>query len=158
MTGCPHLTRENAFIAHLRRTRETHLAAQQRVFTDFRRVAHLNHVVEFRAAADLGFAYRGAIDCALGLDFDIVADDRDSALAHFVPGSVGLPREAEAVAADYDSVLKQDAMADAAVLTHGAVRVGEEILADFRAAIDRYKAVQHGVAPDLDVFIDEAVR
>src|SRR5580692_1863737 len=108
MSSGADLSGKNTFVANFRCTRESDLAAQQRVFTDFRRVAHLNHVVEFRAAADLGFANRGAIDCALGLDFDVVTDDRNSALAHLVPGSVGLPREAEAVAADYDSVLKQD--------------------------------------------------
>ncbi len=121
-------------------------------------MAYLNHVVEFRAAADLGFADRGAIDCTLRLDFNVIADDGDSALAHLVPGAVGLASEAEAVAADYDSVLKQDAMADAAVFAYRAVRVGEEVIADFRAAIDRHKTVQDSVAPDFDVFIDEAVR
>ena len=121
-------------------------------------MAYLNHVVEFCAAADLCFADGGAIDGAMRLNFDVIADDRDSALAHLVPGAVGLAREAEAVAADYDAVLEQDAMADAAVLAYRAVRVGEEVVADFRAAIDRDEAVQHGVASDLDVFIDEAVR
>ena len=87
----------------------------------FRGVAYLNHVVEFRAAADLCFADRGAIDGAMRLNFDVIADDGDSALAHLVPGAVGLAREAEAVAADYDAVLKEDAMADAAVLAHGAM-------------------------------------
>ena len=91
-------------------------------------------------------------------DFDVIADDRDSALAHFVPRAIGLAREAEAVAADYDSVLEQDVMADAAVIRVPRVRVGEEVVAEFRAAIDRDKAVQHGVASDFDVFINEAVR
>ena len=115
---------------------------------------YLNHVVEFRAAADVCFAYRGAIDCTLRLDFNVIADDGDSALAHFVPRAIGLAREAEAVAADYDSVLDQDAMADAAVLAHGAVRVGEEIVADCRASIDGDEAVQHDVASYLDFFIE----
>ena len=46
-------------------------------------------------------------------------------------------------------------MADAAMFANHGVGVGEKIVSDPRAAIDGHEAVQHGVLPDLDVFVNE---
>jgi hypothetical protein len=99
-----------------------------------------------------------AVNRAVRLNFDVVANHRDSRLSHFFPFPVCFSREAEAVAADDHSVLQQDAVSDAAVLADARVRVSEEIVADFRAAIDRDEAVQYGVRADLDIFGNVAVR
>ena len=109
------------------------------------------------AAADLRFADGRAVDRAVRLDFHVVADHRDSRLAHLVPLTARLAGEAEAVAADDDAVLQQHAIADAAILPDARVRVCEEIVADARPAINGNKAVQHRAAPDLDIFIHEAI-
>src|SRR5260221_2957299 len=49
-------------------------------------------------------------------------------------------------------------MADAAGFADDRVSMGEEVVADFRRAINGDKAVQHGVAADLRLIVDEAVR
>ena len=68
-------------------------------------MADLHEVVDFRAAAYVRLADRRPINRALRLNFDVVFDYRDSRLAHLVPVPVRLAREAEAVAADDDSIL-----------------------------------------------------
>ena len=151
-------TGENHAIADVRGARKPNLAAEQRVLADFASVPDLDEVVDFRSAADLRLADGGAVNRAVRLNFDVVANHRDSRLSHFFPFPVCFSREAEAVAADDHSVLQQDAVSDAAVLADARVRVSEEIVADFRAAIDRDEAVQYGVRADLDIFGNVAVR
>ena len=94
----------------------------------------------------------------MGLDFDVVADDGDARLTHLVPVAAGFARKTETVAADDDAVLQQHAMAEAAVFADAGVGVGEEIVADARAAINRDETVQDRMVPDFDVLVHETVR
>src|SRR5271155_255002 len=157
MASCADLAGKNAAIADVRGTGKADLAAEQRVFSYFAGVAALHEIVNFRAAADLRLADRGAVNGGVSLDFDVIADDGGARLTHFVPMAVRFAREAEAVAADDHPVLQQDAMAEAAILANAGVGVGEEIVADARAAINRDETVQDRVTTDLDVFVNETV-
>ena len=69
-------------------------------------MADLNEIVDFGASADRGFADGGAINRAVSLDFDVVADPCDPGLSHLVPATVGLAREAETITPDHHSVLQ----------------------------------------------------
>ncbi len=158
VSSCAHLSREDAAIAHFCGSSKADLTAQQRIFTDFRGMAHLHQVVDLRAAPDSGLADRRAVDCAMRLNFHVVGDHRDSRLAYLVPAPIGLAGKAEAVASDDGAILQEYAAADAAMFADAGMRVREKIVANCRAAINRDKAVKHGVAPDLDVVSNIAVR
>ncbi len=71
--------------------------------------------------------------------------------------SIGLARESKAVAADDHAVLQDHAVANPAVLPNAGMGVREKVVADFCAAIDGDKAVQHGISSDFDFFIDKAI-
>src|SRR5690348_7193127 len=150
------LSGHDATVADDGRAGEADLSAEQRVFADLASVSHLNEIVDFCAAADARFADGGAVNRAIGLNLDVVFDDGDAGLLHFVPAAVRFAREAEAVAADYHSVLENDAVADAAIFADDGMAVREEVVADAGAAIDADKTVQHGAAADGDVVINEA--
>src|ERR1700689_5059743 len=65
--------------------------------------------------------------------------------------------ETEAVGADYDSVLQENIVADAAVFADYGVCVRKEIVADLYAAINDDVREQHAVLADLDVLADDHV-
>ena len=71
--GRADLSREDATIPNASRSREAHLAAQDRVLSDFAGVAHQNEIIDFRATADARFADGRAVD-GLGdcCDFSVV--------------------------------------------------------------------------------------
>src|SRR5690349_14783154 len=135
------LSGEDAAVADDRGAGETDLRANQRVFADFAGVADLHEIVDLGAAGDARFADGGAVNGAVGLNLDVVANDGDSRLLDFVPAAVGLAREAETVAAYDNAVLQNHAIADAAEFAHGDVAVREEVVADARTAINRNEAV-----------------
>src|SRR5215469_13505990 len=104
----------------------------------------------------MGFAQAGAIDTGVGLYLYVVADDCLAGLEHFVPASFGLG-EAEAVAPDYNSILQQDVVSDAAVFTNNRMRVGKEVIADAHTAINDDMREQHAVGAYLDIFFDHDI-
>ncbi len=121
-------------------------------------MAYQDQVVDFRAAADARFAYRGAVDARVGLNLDIILQNSRTGLDHFVPRAVVLLGEAQAVATDNHAVLEDDAVADPAVLADYRVGVSKEVIADFGATINRDETMQDRVLAKLGFFIDEAVR
>src|SRR5712675_3116871 len=121
-------------------------------------MANEDEVVDFCAACDAGFSNSSPVDAGVSLHLDVVLEDRGASLKHFVPSAVSLFGKPEAVAANHHAVLQYDPVAKAAKLTHYGVRVREEIIANLRAAINRNETVQHGVAPNFDVFVHIAVR
>src|SRR2546425_4964737 len=117
-----------------------------------------HEIIDLGAAPDARLTHRGTVHARVGLDFDVVFNDCDSRLLHFVPAAVGLLGEPEAVAAHDSAVLQGHAMAHFTTLAHHCVRVGEEVVTDARVAIDDHKAMQHSVLPDLHALVHEAVR
>src|SRR5579864_7199779 len=96
------------------------------------------------------FADGCPVNGAVRLDFDVVFDHGDASLENFVPAAVRLTREAKAVAADDDSILKQDSISDAAFFANACMRMSEKIVADSRAAINGDEAVQHGICANFN--------
>src|SRR5262245_20822124 len=117
-----------------------------------------NQVIQFCPTADARFTDGGAVHTGVGLHLDLVLEDRGAGLRHLVPRTVFLFRETEAVAADDDTVLENDPVADAAVFAHDGVGVCEEVVADLRAAIERHEAMEYGLIPECDAFIHETIR
>jgi len=58
------------------------------------------------------------------------------------------------VSADNHPVLQDHAIPDAAILAYYSMGMGEEVVADLRAAIDSDEAVQHGMTANFDVFVN----
>ncbi len=82
------LSGEDDVAAHMGRSGEADLRAEQRVLTDGRAVADLDEVVDLGASADAGLADRGAVDGGVGLDLDVVLEDGGAGLEDLVPGRV----------------------------------------------------------------------
>jgi hypothetical protein len=74
-------------------------------------VADLDEIVDLGSSVNAGFADGGAVDASVGLNFDVVFDNNRAGLNDFVPGSVGLAGEAEAIGSDNCSVLEDDVVA-----------------------------------------------
>lgn len=152
------LAGHDATIADDGGSREADLTAKKRILSHFTGMADLNEIIDFCAAANARFAYGSAINGAVGLDFDVIFDDRRAHLLHFAPAAVFLARKAEAVCPDDGAILQNDAIADLAIFADDGMTVREEIVSDARAAIDAYEAVQNGMAADDYVIIDKAER
>src|SRR5215831_18667382 len=117
-----------------------------------------NQVIQLGAAPNARFANRGPVHASVGLHLYIIFKHSGARLRHLVPRAVLLFGKAEAIAADDCAVLKNDAVADAAVLSHNGMRVSKEIVTDFRAAVDANEAMQDGVATDCRFFVHIAIR
>ena len=120
-------------------------------------VAYVGEVVDFCAAADAGLAYAGAVDAGVGLDLCFALYYYVSGLDYFVPASVVVFGEAEAVGAYYGSILEQDVVSQVAEFSYYGVGVSEEIVAYGGSAIDDYVGKDDGVVSDDDVLVDDYV-
>ena len=72
--------------------------------------------------------------------------------------AVGALGEAEAVSADYHPILQDHAVSDPAELSHGRVRMGQEIVADACAFVNDRVRMQHRIAPDAHALADHRER
>jgi len=97
------------------------LRAQQCVFADLGAMSYLDQVVDLRTAGNARFPYAGTVHAGIGLNFNVIFNDRRPGLHDLVPVAVLVFGEAEAVAANYDSVLEHNVVADAAELAHDRV-------------------------------------
>src|SRR5262245_17345874 len=115
MTGRAYLACQDAAVADSRGAGETDLAAEHRVGPYLRGVSYQHQIIKRSAAANAGFADRGAIDASVRLHFHVVFKNRRSRLRHLVPGAVFLLGEAEPVSTDDGAVLENDSVANTAV-------------------------------------------
>src|SRR5437899_2243346 len=99
-------------------------------------MSHLDQVVDLRAAGNARFPDAGAVNAGVGLNFNVIFNDRRPGLYDLVPVAVVVFSEAEPVAAYYDSVLQHNVVADAAELAHDRVRMSHEIGSDPDSAVD----------------------
>src|SRR5690242_347737 len=120
------LAGEDATSPDFSRSRETNLAAKHVVRTHLRGVADQHQIVELGAFADARFTHSGPIDAGVGLHLNVVFQHSGAGLQHFVPGAVFLLGVAQAVPSDDGAVLKDDAIAEAAVFADNRVSVREE--------------------------------
>ena len=157
MAGAGGLSGEDDAAAGGGRAGEAGLSTEHGVRADIACVADEDEVVDFCPLADAGFADRGAVNASVGLDFDIVFEHGGAGLDDFVPGAVFAFCETQTVRTDYGAILENDTIANAAEFADGGVRVCEEVVADSRASIDAYGAVEDGVFANDDVFVHETV-
>src|SRR5467141_2170361 len=120
-------------------------------------MANEDKVVDFGAACYAGLPDCSPVDTGVSLHLDVVFEHGGASLKHLVPCTVSLFGKTKSVAADHHDVLQYDPVAKAAKLTHDGVRVREEIIANPRAPINCNETVQHGVAPNFDVFVNITV-
>src|SRR5260370_23260539 len=121
-------------------------------------MANEDEVVDFYPACDAGFPNSSPVDAGVSLHLDVVLEHSGAGLKHFVPSALSLFGKTKAVAANHHAVLQYDPVAKAAKLAHDGVRAREDISANLPAAINCNETVQHGVAPNFDVFVHIAVR
>ena len=81
------------------------LPAQHSVGADPRSVTNQDEVIELGAAADACFADSGAVDAGVCLNFDIIFQHGGSGLRHFVPRTILLFCETQAVPTDDRTIL-----------------------------------------------------
>src|ERR1700690_39689 len=118
----------------------------------------LHQIIDLGAAPDPGFLHARPVDTRVGLDFDVILDDHRLGLHDLVPVGRVIFREAEAIGSDDRAILQQDTVAQAAPFTHYRMRMGEEIVADARVAIDHHVRQQYGIPANLDILFDDDVR
>lgn len=104
-------------------------------------MADLNQVVDLGARANAGFADGGAVYGGVGLDFDVVFEDRGAGLQNLVPGGAAefgsrIAGKAEAVAADDGAILQNNVVAELALLPDDGVGVREKVAADVRVGVN----------------------
>ena len=136
---------------------ESDLSAEEGIRAYGRAVAYLNEIVDLGPGVDAGFADGGAVDAGIGLNFDGVLEDCGAGLEDLVPGAVGLAGEAESISADDGAVLKDDVVAELAVLADYSVGVGEEIISGSDVGVDDDVRQKDGVVAEGDVVGDDDV-
>src|ERR1700733_4927547 len=120
-------------------------------------MTHLNEVIYLRAGVNTGFADGGSVDAGIGLDLDVVFDDRGAGLEDLVPGAVGLAGEAEAVCADNYAVLQDNVVAETTVLAHDGVCMSEEVISGPGVGVEDDVGQDSGVVPDGDVIANDGI-
>ncbi len=158
MAGDSDLAGENDVVADDGGSGEAGLRADERVSSDLRPVAHLNEIVDFCAGADFGSADGCAVDGGVGLHVDSIADADGTGLRDFFPVALIVFGEAEAVAADDDTVFKRHVVAEDAVFADYGMGVHrEEMAAGLNAGIEDDVRQDGGVRADADVGADDGV-
>jgi len=157
VAGAADLASQNDVFADGGGPGKAYLGAEERVGAHSGAVAYLDEIVDFDPGSDTGFADGGAVNAGVGLDFDVVFDDNRAGLQDFVPSAIGLAGEAEAVATDYDPVLEDDVIAEAAVLADDGVGVGEEVVSGTDVRVEDGMWKDGGVVADGDVVADDGV-
>ena len=157
VAGDADLAGEDDIVADDGRAGQAGLRAEECVAADAGAVADLDEVVDFGAVADDCFANCRAVDGGVGLHIDMAADADGAGLGDFLPVSLIVFGEAEAVGADDDAVFERDVIAEDAVLADDAVSVREEVAADLDAGINDDVRQECCVRADADVGSDDGV-
>jgi hypothetical protein len=109
-----YLSGQDDVVANVGSAGQAYLGADERVVSDAAAVAYVDQVVELCAASDAGFAYAGAVDAGVGLEFGIALYHDVAGLDDFVPVSgvcfivFIMLGEAETVAAYDGAILQQN--------------------------------------------------
>ena len=157
MAGDANLAGKDDVVADDGRAGEAGLRADECIVADAGTVANLHEVVDLGAVADFGCADGGAVDGGIGLHVDMVADADGAGLRDLFPVALVVLGEAEAVAADDDSVFERDVIAEDTVFANHSMGVGEEMATDLHAGIKHDMGQQCGVLTEADVGADDGV-
>src|SRR5258708_7099576 len=91
------LAGENTVVTDSSGAGEADLAAEHGVGANARGVTYEHEVIKLGAAGNAGLPDGRAVDAGVGLNFNIVFEDRRAGLLHFVPGTVFLLGEAKTI-------------------------------------------------------------
>jgi len=157
VSGHSNLSCKNDFLSNLSGSGQAHLRAKQRIFPDAGSMSHLHQVVDLRPAGDTRFANAGTIDTRVCLDLNVVLNDSRPRLYYLAPMTELILGEAEPVASDHNAVLQDHIVSDPAILADNRMGMGQEVIADFCAAIDDRVRKQDSVVANLNVFANHDV-
>ncbi len=130
MSGDSDLSGENDVLAHVGRSCQSYLGAEQCVFSHARSMAYLHQVIDLGAPRNPRNAHAGPVDTGVGLDLHLIGDLDRSGLCDLVPAPVLVLGETEAIGADDGAVLQDDMVAYPAAFADDGMRVREKVSAD----------------------------
>src|SRR5437899_8402498 len=116
-------------------------------------MSDLDQIIDLGSARDMGFANTGAVDAGICLNLHIIFDHRRPGLDNFVPAAGVILGETETIATNDHTVLQNDVITNAAVLSHNGVRVSKEAIDDARATIDHHVSQQYCVLADSNILV-----
>src|SRR5690606_29927899 len=90
-------------------------------------------------------------------DFDVGPDDTTANLGHLAVGAI-LPHVAEAVGAEDDAAVEDDAIPQSDTVVQGDPRVDSYVIADHAPGPDHAVRTDHRAIPDLHLFTEHHVR
>ena len=140
---------------------EAGLRGDDGMLPDVAVVGDVNQIIELDAVGNARDAEGGAIDAAVGADFDIVSNFDRADLRKFLVAVAG-ENEAETSGAENAAGMQNDARADAHVVVDGDVGVKsgflayEYAIAKAAATADASTAADAGFITDNDIGADEA--
>ncbi len=147
MSDHAHLSAQHDVMAQRRAARDAALRDQNAVRPDPNVVGEHHQIVDLRALADDGVAQRGAIDRAVGADFDIVFDDDIADLRDFVMHAVA-GGVAESIAADDDAGVQNHPLAQDAALVDHDVGIDDAVRSDLHLRADVCPGINHRAGAD----------
>ncbi len=156
--GDTHLARKRDSAADRRRSGQSDLGAENRIFADQYVVTDLDEVVDFRPTANPCLTESCPVDGGAGANLDVILDDDDAHLLDSFVVAVASARVSETIAPENDSGLQYASIANRGVFTNNASAVDE------RVASDRNPIVKDGMGVNLrpianrDVITDNDIR
>ena len=115
-------------------------------------------VIGVFATSDPRIAEQRAIDGAVGPNFDVVLEHHAANVRDVLPAALLVERIAEAVRAEDDSGLEDDAIADPDPLAHDHLRMQRAVAADADVGVEGDTRVEDRTRPDATACADRAVR
>src|SRR5258706_11367355 len=146
VVGHADLAGQHDVVVDFATARDADLRGQQHPAADADAVRDLDEIVDLGSGADARFADRRPIDRGVGANLNIVFEHDAGALRNLQVRAVGLPRKAEALAADDGAVLQDDTMPDDDAIADGHLGTDDAVVADRRTGANR------------DVWIDDGPR
>src|SRR5579872_943442 len=157
MANDAHLAGQNHVVSDLCGAGNADLRRQQRILANMRAMANLHQIIDFGPPGNVSFADAGAIDAGVGLNFHVIFDDHGHRLRDLVPVAEIIFCESKAIAAHDHAILQQHIISQPAVLADDGVSVCQEVVSDLHATVNDNMGQQHGIFPDLDLFVDHHV-
>src|ERR1035438_8942911 len=136
--GNADLSGQQHSFAEDRTAGESSLRADDVILAHHRGVTYLHQAVDFGPALHARLSHRGAIDGGKRLDLNVILNHCDAGLHDLEVRALSRFGESVAIATDYNPILQNHAMADAAEFADHGLRVSIEIVADLGALVNNH--------------------
>jgi hypothetical protein len=117
----------------------------------------LDEIIDFDSASDNRLTERRAVDRSVGADLDVIFNYDNARLGDLDARAPGA-RIAESIAADHDSGMENNPVADAASFAHDNVRVKYARITHLDFVAEKNTGIEDRVLTDLDAASNEYVR